>query len=416
MSNPTSASEGSPARDDDSGGGAGPLRGYRVVDLSGGLGAYCTKLLADLGADVIKVEPPGGDPMRGQPPLVGAEGGVARSAIFASYHANKRGVTLDIGRAEAIPMLRALASVCDVVVASPTHRSPVAGFDRDTRSVQWGNPNCIIACVTPFGLDGPLRDYRVTPFISFAIGGGMHWVGELDGIPLAGPGQLAWDEAGIHAAFGIVSALFGRDRYGGQMLDLSVHEVGVTKDYLLERYDRGRLGEWGRSIGVGVPPTGTWMCSDGPFAISAFQQRHWPAFLAMLDNPESLSEPSLEDPLVRREIFDGLQEQIAELLAGRSRIELFEKGQAAGLPCAPVNSPGDFVGDPQPLARQAFASTVARDGAAITIPWRWCHSSSEMVRLTRPAPDLGEHNSEIFVQELGFPDERLRAWKDDGLV
>jgi crotonobetainyl-CoA:carnitine CoA-transferase CaiB-like acyl-CoA transferase len=244
----------------------------------------------------------------------------------------------------------------------------------------------------------------------------MHWVGELDGPPLAGPGQLAWDEAGIHAAFGIVSALFGRDRFGGQLLDLSVHEVGVTKDYLLERYDRGRLGEWGRSVGVGIPPTGTWMCADGPFAISAFQQRHWPAFLAMLDNPETLSEPALEDQMVRREIFDGLQELIAELLAGRSRIELFEKGQAAGLPCAPVNSPGDFVVDPQPLARRAFASTPDEHGAAITIPWRWCHSSTEMLRLTRPAPGLAEHNSEIYLQELGFSDEHLREWIEDGLV
>ena len=274
----------------------------------------------------------------------------------------------------------------------------------------------IVACVTPFGLTGPMRDLRVTPFLSFAMGGGMHWAGNQDGPPLAMPGQGLWDEAGIHAALGIVAALLARDRCGGQILDLSVHEVSAGKDFLLERYDVGRLGEWGRKVGVGIPPNGVWRCVDGLFGIAAHQEHHWGCFLEMLDHPDELSEPSLADALVRRDIFDGLQEVIAPLLAGRSRVDLFERGQAAGLPCAPLNTPLDFVRDVQPLSRDTFQGSTSAGGGAVTIPWRWAHVSPDLLSLRRSAPRLGEHTESVLVSELGFSLEQLKEWKEAGLV
>src|SRR5262249_20649597 len=152
-------------------------------------------------------------------------------------------------------------------------------------------------------------------FLSFAIGGGMHWAGQKDGPPLAAPGQLAWDEAGLHAALGIVSALFDPDRAAGQLLAFSVHQGQAGQDFGLERYDVSRPGEWGgRFAGVGIPPSGTWQCADGPLGIAAHQEHHWQAFLEMLDHPDELSEPSLNDPLVRRMIFDGLELVIGGLV------------------------------------------------------------------------------------------------------
>jgi crotonobetainyl-CoA:carnitine CoA-transferase CaiB-like acyl-CoA transferase len=386
-----------------------------VLDLTGPIGAYCTKLLADLGADVIKIEPPGGDPMRQLPPFVG-DGEAAMSAVFASYHANKRGVTLDYSRRDALKILEPLGAAADVVVASPGLRSPLVGFDRDETHLQWAAPKAIVASITPFGLAGPLRDLRTTPFVSFAMGGGMHWTGDADGPPLAAPGQLAWDEAAIHVAFGVVSALFGHDRFGGQTLDFAVHDLAASKDFLIERFDVGAIGEWGRSVEIGVPPSGRWECRDGQLRISAHQGHHWEAFLTMLDHPEELSEPSLADPQLRREIFDGLEEVIARLLKDRSRDELFEKGQAAGLPCAPINDPGDFVRDQQPRVRGLFAAMGDTDVGPVTIPWRWCHSSPPMVRLCRTVPALGQHNREVYVDELGFADTQLESWRESGLV
>ena len=395
----------------------GPLTGCRIADLSGAMGAYCTKLLADLGANVIKVELPLGDPMRRQEPLIGAEGCTPQSAVFASYHANKRGVTLDIRRPESLPILKALGAASDVVVMSPTPRQPVAGFDRTTRNLQWAPSRVIVACITPFGLDGPLADMRVTPFLSFAIGGGMHWVGKEDGPPLGAPGQLAWDEAGLHAALGVLAALLGSEHSGGQLLDLSVHEVQAAKDFILERYDQSRPDEWsGRFTGVGIPPTGTFECVDGPFGIAAHQQHHWQCFLEMLDNPDELSEPSLRDPMVRRSIFDGLREVIADLVSGRSRLDLFARGQASGLPCAPVNSPPDFIQDEQPVFRHVFVSPSQGGRPSPTIPWRWCHATPELISLDLPAPSLGQHNAEVYIDELGFTKADLEEWEEAGVV
>jgi len=336
--------------------------------------------------------------------------------VFASYHANKRGVTLEVSQDDALTLLEALGADADVVVASPTRRAPVVGFDRDARRLRWASPDAIVASITPFGLVGPLRDLRATPLVSFAMGGGMHWTGHRDGPPLPAPGQLVWDEAGIHAAFGVVSALFGHGRFGGQTLDFAVHDMAAGKDFLIERFDVGAINEWGRSVDIGIPPSGRWECRDGLFRISAHQRHHWESFLAMLDHPVALSEPSLADPQLRREIFDGLVEVIAGLVKDRSRDELFEKGQAAGLPCAPVNDPGDFVRDEQPLARDLFAVVGPTGEAPVTVPWRWCHAHPALVRLRGPAPTLGQHNREVYVDGLGFTSAQLDAWERTGLV
>jgi crotonobetainyl-CoA:carnitine CoA-transferase CaiB-like acyl-CoA transferase len=388
----------------------------RVLDLSGPIGAYCSKLLADLGADVVIVEPPGGDDLRRRPPFADGDAGRADSLVFAAYHANKRGIVLDYTRPESLPLLAALGRNCDVVLACPSARRPVAGFDRDGPTVSWARPDAIVGAITPFGLTGPWRDLRMTAFLSFAMGGGMHPVGDPDGPPLCAPGQMAWDEAAAHAAFGILVALSVRERVGGQVLDLSVHEVAAAKDFLLERYDVGRPGEWGRKVGVGYPPTGVWECADGPLAVAAHQRHHWQSFLAMLGHPDELSDPAYADPLFRREVFDLLQRIIAPIVARHGRLELFAKGQAHGLPCAPYNTPHDFVGDIQPRARDIFVSAANPGEAAVTIPWRWFRSAPALLELRRPAPRLGEHNHEVYIDELGFTVAQVQEWGKAGIV
>ena len=159
---------------------------FRVLDMSDAIGAYCSKLLADLGADVLKVEPPCGESLRRRPPFAGG-GDSGESLVFASYHANKRGITLDAGRTECLPLLKALAAYCDVIIVSPTARRPIVGLDRDAPRLAWAQSESIVASITPFGLTGPMRDLRMTPFLSFAMGRGMHWVGEAEGPPLAAP-------------------------------------------------------------------------------------------------------------------------------------------------------------------------------------------------------------------------------------
>lgn len=393
-----------------------PLEGIRVLDLSGALGAYSARLLADLGADVTKVEPPDGDPMRRRPPLRDGRTGPEASLVFATYHANKRGITLDVGSERALPLLTELGASCDVVVLSPSRRAPVIGFDRDVPQLSWAPEQAIVCAITPFGLTGPYRDYRATAFTSYAMSGLMHRVGPPEGPPVAPPGQQQWDEAGIHGAAAVVAALHARPAVGGQLIDLAVHEVAAAKDYLLERYDLEALGTWGRVAGVGIPPTGLWRTADGPLEISAHQVRHWDAFLEMLDRPEELSEPALADPIVRRDLFDSLSEIIDGLVGHRSRTDLFERGQKAGLPCSPNHTVAEFAADPQPNARSLFVETD-KDGIGPTrIPWGALHASPELTALRRPAPTLGQHNVDVYVGELGYTYTELARWKGEELV
>jgi crotonobetainyl-CoA:carnitine CoA-transferase CaiB-like acyl-CoA transferase len=391
-----------------------PLDGIKVLDLTGAIGAYCTRLLADLGADVVKVEPPWGDPMRRRPPFRNGVPELEQSLLFSAYHANKRGVTLDVAAPDVEPVLARLGVRSDVVVVSPSRRSPVTGLDRDTPILRWA-PDAVVAGLTPFGMTGPMRDFRATPFVSFAMGGRMHRTGDVGGPPVTMPGQEMWDFAGIHSALGIIAALGARPRLGGQVIDVSVHEVAAALDFLVERYDIDG-GAWDGSVPIGVPPTGTWQCRDGALEVQALQQRHWDAFLEMLDHPSELSEPALADPLVRREAFEALIEIIETLMAARGCIEVFERGQAAGLPCNPLHTPAEFSGDIHARERGLFVAATQKGMESIELPWRSFASEPPVLRLRRPAPLLGEHNMEVFVDELGYSSDDLQRWKEAGLA
>ena len=185
------------------------LAGVRVLDLSGRTGAYCGKILADLGADVVKVELPAGDRMRFLPPCRDGQTGREASLLFAYYHHNKRGITLDwAARRRAARCSRALAGSADVVVASPRgERERLVGFVEDPPSLSWVPGPCSRASSRRSGSPVPYRDWRATPFTSFAMSGYMHPVGPPEGPPLAMPGQQFYDEAGIWAAFLVQATL-----------------------------------------------------------------------------------------------------------------------------------------------------------------------------------------------------------------
>jgi crotonobetainyl-CoA:carnitine CoA-transferase CaiB-like acyl-CoA transferase len=389
----------------------------RVVDLGEAATAYGGRLLADLGADVVKVEPPAGDPLRARPPFhtgPGPDPDRGTGLVFRTYHANKRGVTLEVGRPEALELLGELGRA-DVVLLAPTRRRPVPGLDRDGGRLAWAGPRTVVCAVTPFGLTGPRRDRRSTPFVAFAASGHMHRCGPPDGPPLPLPGQQLWDEAGIHAALATVAALGARDRVGGQLLDLAVHEVAASRDFLLERHGTPGAEPVGRSRPVGIPPTGAWATADGIVEIAAHQARHWDAFLAAVDRPPELDEPALADPLVRRQLADGLGTVVARVLAGRGTAEVVRRGQEAGLPCSPRLAVDDVVTSVQARARRLFAPAIAGGGGPLLALGALAAAPPVTAR-RRPAPRLGEHDREVYVEELGHDDAELDRWRRAGLV
>src|ERR1700756_55931 len=202
-----------------------PLGGVRVLDLSGQLGSYCGRLLADLGADVVKVELPEGDVLRHTPPYAGDHAGTERSLSFAYYHANKRGVVLDYRDPTTAALLSRLGANADVVIVTPTAREPVTGFDPVSGQLSWAGPAAVLCSITPFGLTGPYRTWRATHLTSHAMSGLMYIQGPVEGPPVVVPGQQLYDHVGTHAAVAVLAALRARPQAGGQLIDMSAHEV-----------------------------------------------------------------------------------------------------------------------------------------------------------------------------------------------
>jgi crotonobetainyl-CoA:carnitine CoA-transferase CaiB-like acyl-CoA transferase len=391
-----------------------PLRGCRILEFGNRLTAYCGKALADLGADVILVERPTGNDLRFAPPFRDQMDGLESSLTFAYYQHNKRGVTLNWSSDEALPLLEVLARDAQVVLYSPDERQPLAGFDPGTASIHWQSEHTHSCFITPFGLTGPLRNWRATPFTSFAMSGLMHPVGPPEGPPIAQPGQQLYDESGLHAAMMIQSLLLRHDTEA-QSIDVSAHEVGWFHKISLERYGmQGRIAT--RETNFGPPPGGIWQCKDGLIDIATHALSHWGIFLEVIDRPAVLMDPIYEDRGMRVQLYDMLTEMIAELLSTKSAKELVERGQAAGLPCALMYTPDEFLDDIQPRERGFFVESTRDGTGTFEMPGRPFRARPDLLSYRRPAPSLGEHNEEIYVEELGCGRSDLASWSMNELI
>ena len=391
----------------------GALADVRVVDVGGSMTAYCAKLLTELGADVLLVEPPDGAELRRHPPWLDGRPDAETSLLFAHYRAGQRSVTLDTRSDDALPILAALGRRADIVLMSPDRRRPLVGVGVDGR-LTWGHPDLVVCAITHYGLTGPHAHRRVTPLVSEAASGAMYRFGPPDGPPRALPGRQAWDETGAYGTFAVLAALHARGAVGGQLVDVSVHETIASHDQQVDLFDIDAT-VWHRTRLVGIPPTGVWQCRDGPFNISCHQVHHWGAFLDMLGRPAELVDPLFEAPVMRQQLFDLLGELITPLLAERSRADLFERGQAVGLPCAIVYSPAEFLQDPQMVARE-FSQSVTWGEREVALPASAFGAHSSVARARRAVPTLGAANRDVYVGELGFPPATLRDWEERGLV
>jgi len=392
-----------------------PLAGVRVLDFTGSLGVYCGKLLADVGCDVIKVELPRGDDLRRRPPFRDSAPPGADGLLFAYYNNNKRGITLDWTREEALPLLEELSAVADVVLISPDRRRPIAGLEDSPPYLSWLPMRTLLCSITPYGLTGPWRGWRATSFTSFASSGGMHPVGPDAGPPLAMPGQQLYDLTGVRAAILIVAALAGDSRSRSQTIDIAAHDLGAWQRLVIERYSLiGRITT--RETNFGPPPGGVWECRDGFIDIAAHSARHWDMFVELLGSPEDLSEPLYRDRAMRAQLFDMLTTMIEHHIRDMSAHELVERGQALGLPCALMYRPEEFLDDLQPRERGTFVDIEHSLLGLLRMPGPAVHSSNKLLSYRRPAPTLGESNRDVYVEELGRSVDELREWSTRGLV
>jgi len=392
-----------------------PLAGVRVLDLTDRSGVYCGKLLADVGADVVKVELPAGDDLRFKPPFrTGCPLGEA-SLLFAYYNNNKRGITLDWTSPESLPILERLGETADVVLISPSRKRPIAGFRDTAPHLQWASDEVVVCGISPFGLTGPWRHWRATPLTSFAASGQMYAMGPTEGPPIAMPGQQLYDLASTRAAIAIEAALAAVDRYPTQTIDIAAHNVGAWQLLMIERYSMiGRLQT--RATNFGPPPGGLWECGDGFVDIAAHAPHQWDIFVELLGSPDDLTDEVFRDREMRTMLFDVLTEMIEVHMREQSAFDFVERGQALGLPCALMYRPEEFLDDIQPRERGAFVHVDHEVLGSLTLPGPSVRGPEPVMSYRRPAPRLGESNDEVYVGELGFEPSDVKEWSDRELV
>jgi crotonobetainyl-CoA:carnitine CoA-transferase CaiB-like acyl-CoA transferase len=368
------------------------------------MGGYCGLLLANLGAEVVLVEPPGGDPMRRQGPYkhnVLHEDG---SLSFAAYHTNKLGIVLDLDTEADRETLCGLARNADVVIED----SPVGYLDRlgvGYRALSVLNPALVLISISGFGQSGPYRDFKTSSIVAFAMGGLMNLCGHPGRAPLMGPCDVAYHLASVHAAFGALVALFNRRGTGrGDHVDVSLQEVLAADPFLrvMTRYSvTGEVPErTGHSQATTVAET--YKCKDGYARIFVNQPDHWRRFVEWLGNPAELVDPQLEAVPKRmhlRPLIDRLVEaRTVEYDTGT----FFEEFQSRRLAAAPINSPSAFLSDPQTRHRDYVIEITNSRLGAHKFPGDPYKFSEAPWRIERGAPGLGEHQY-AAAQELSRP-------------
>jgi crotonobetainyl-CoA:carnitine CoA-transferase CaiB-like acyl-CoA transferase len=384
--------------------GPGALPGLRVVDSSGVLGAYCSKLLADLGADVVKVEPPQGDHLRAVPPFAGDEPHPERSLVFGYYHANKRGVTLDRTRPGGDAVWARLVARADVVLHDSTAVEAQA----------LAHPQQIVCSVTPYGTTGPYRNLQATHLTSSAMGGAFV-VRSRGSVPVPVPVHQMYDGVGAHAALAILVALRNRPVIGGQAIEVSAHEVLAAKNFAIQRFAQSGYDEF-QAPGDVAPPAGRWDCADGQVELLVYHAGQWASFVRMLGEPPELSDPELADSHARRRQETVIRSVVGPRLAAMTKVEVFEQAQRARIPCAPINTPAEFAVDPQTVGRGTFAEQVDHPHIGSHPLQRGFVASVPLTVARCAAPLLGQHNTEVYVGELRVTTAQLDSWKGEGLV
>lgn len=380
----------------------GALSGIRVVELGSGISpSYCCKMLADYGADVIKLEPPEGDPVRRYGPFPGGEPHPEKSGLFLHLNTNKRGVTLDLDSAAGGEALGRLAAWADAIVENlPPGRLASLGFSYE--ELHAINPRLVLTSITPFGQDGPYRDWPATEMVLFAMSGRMFGHGHQEREPLRYAPDIVWFQAGTTAAAATISALWAAHGQGsGAWIDLSIQEAmaGNVDSRLVMASYSGTSG--GRSYRATEYPRGAYPCQDGFVLFGAGTDRYFRRVCRAIGRLDLLDDPRWATPGARPAHRDEWEAAYLDWAVDRTRRVIFEACQSEGVLCAPILTADEVLQDPQYIYRRYFQTTSHPVAGDLTVPGPPFKLPEAGWSLRRPAPLLGQHNEEVF-RELGI--------------
>jgi len=378
------------------------LSGLTVLEVGGRIsGAYASKLLADLGCEVIKVEPPAGDDTRYVGPYPGDVADVERSGLFLHLNANKRGVVLDPGRERDREALLGLVARANVVI--DTFPLDTAGQYRLTPAdYEAVNSNLIVVSVTPFGHTGPYRSWKGYDITTGAFGGICTHLGSEGRYLLGAPLAIVEYQSGLNAA---VAALIGvLAGAGGQHVDISESDVWATVQNgmgVIEYIYGGRaFARIGRGVHGGPYPNTILPCADGYVRAIAIQRREWNRFVELMGNPKWAEDDRFQDrALMNERHWEELDGHLKAWMAGKTKQEIFEKCQQAKIPFAPVNTIRDILEDP------SFSRWWEEVDHSVAGPIRQSRPPYELsvtpAKIRKGAPRLGEDNEELLGSGVG---------------
>lgn len=373
-----------------------PLSGFRVVDLADEKGELAGRILADLGAEVVRVEPPSGARSRGLPPFKDG-----RSLYFATRNANKLGLALDLEAAGDRERLLDLLSRADVLIETEAPgRLAALGLDPEGLSQRF--PHLIVLSITDFGQTGPYRDWVATDSTLCAISGMQCKAGTADREPLLTPGALAYDIGGIMGAFAAMTAIYQREKTGfGQTIDLSVLEaVAQQTDW---SYANGSMieakGQDSTTIRNGSGPIYKIIrCKTGYVRLVIMAPRQWHAMREWLGNPDYLRDPKYDSFLGRMEIADALGVIVGDLFATMNHEEVAREAQKRGIVCTPVLSPGEVLKNEHFRSRDTFVTGEFAPGEAGPIASGFFELDRERMGYRIRPPEIDEHAEQITEQ------------------
>ena len=397
------------------------LDGLTVIDFSTWIaGPYTTKLLADLGARVIKVEPPAGDPGRGLGPFLGDEPGADRSATYQFLNTNKDGLVVDLKSPGSRNVVRRLAGMADLVVtASSPAQEAELGIDYATLSGY--APDVPVVALTNFGRTGPYRDFQLSETVLYAMGGEMYSHGLAGRAPLKIGGTAALLQCGAMAAVAAMGAVHARDVHGvGQLVDVPLFQVQVNNvdrrfsSILAWRFS-GRLQERPVAASTGLAG-GIYPCADGYVEVTASFGNYWQRFVEMIDD-DALRDPKWMQPATQMspDAKAECDSIVYPWMLSRTRAEIWAEARRARAMVAPLHTGKEIFEDD--VFRKRGLWTEIHHATLGTLPMLGRPYIFEKTpwELRKPAPMLGEHTDRVLA-EAGCSGAQIAEWREMGVV
>ena len=398
----------------------GPLEGIRVVDLTRILaGPYCTMILSDLGADVVKVEQPGGDQARRNGPFFAGRDGRERSTYFTSVNRGKRSIVIDLKNPDGKEAFLRLVDGADVVTEN-FRPGTMANLGVDYATLSARNPRLIMASVSGFGQNGPYAKRAALDVIVQAMGGMLSITGDEGGGPVR-PGVSMGDiTAALFTTIGVLSAVVERDRSGlGQHIDMSMLDcqAAILENPLMRYF---AVGEMPERIGTRHPvtaPVQALPTKDGyvAVAVSDGPTGHWGRFATLIGKPELKDNERFASGWLRRVNYDELRPHLESALAQRTTGEWVDLLGPAGIAVGPVQDVSQVAVDPQLNSRGMFVQAEAPEVGPVTFTNTPVKHSRTPGGVRRGAPELGEHTDAVLA-EAGIGAEQAAALRASGAV